>query len=503
MPPQNPTYDSNGINFEALTWALKALAEKSWDYQKARNYYSGNHPLDFVTDKFRSAFAQNLSTMRANLCPTVIDVPANRLIVSGFGARLLDKKESRPFVDAARDVWETNRMDTRASDSMKEAFKCGDSYIIVWPDVDASGKRTPILYPQLAGACAVQYHPERPGFIIRAAKWWLENQKIRINIYTAQGIEKYVTTDQTPLASTGPLVPVSNTPSAYLPVPLPSYQSATPSWFLPASASSFVRYTATNGSGQEEAWPLPNLYGKCPVFHFPNGQDRKSELCDIYDPQNAYNLTICNLLVSMEFFAYPQRYVTGYDPRTQDPDGSGIAQWKAAFDRIWFHGDHDAKFGQFTPSSPTPYLEVMREFRTMIAEIAGIPPHYFSMSGHVPSGVALQILEKRMSDKVSQRQAAWGNVWADLMLLALKMRGDIPGEANIRLSTEWRDTSTRDDLAEAQAQQVKQDIGVSQRQSLREMGYSDERIDEMQVESQGEKQSAGTLLGAAFNAGNV
>ena len=470
---------TNGLNLEALTWALKALSEKRADYQKARDFYSGKHPLDFVTDKFKSAFGDKFSAMKINLCPTVVDIPSNRMIIAGFSAKLAigdsegAKARAEAIADEARVIWEMNRMDARAGGVMKESFKTGDSYVIVWPDEADDGTLSPIFYPQLAGTCAVQSDAEKPGYIVRAVKWWVEGKRVRLNIYTGSEIEKYEATKDGAL--------------------------------LPAAPTEFQRYKAKAKKGKTEVWPLSNPWSKCPVFHFPNGDERKSELSEVYEPQGGLNLTTCNLIVSMEYFAYPQRYVLGYDPRNDDPDDKGIAEWKAAMNRIWFHaGDkNDIEMGQFNPSDPGAYLEIMREFRALISEVSGLPPYYFSMSGAVPSGVALQILEKRLTDKVGLRKTMWGNPWADMMLLALKMKGRVSDADGVRLGTEWRDTAPKDAQGEANTQAAKQAAGVSQRQSLREMGYSDARIDEMRDERAEERAGAGDLLGAAFNGGMV
>lgn len=462
-----PTY-TKGLNVPAIAWALGALAQKAADYKRARDYYDGRHPLEFVTEKFRSAFADRLFGMKANLCPAFVDIPANRLIVSAqdFTVRLGAGSTREDLPGEITDVWELNRMDTRGFDTMREALKCGDSYLIVWPDKREDGTLDPIFYPQKAGTCAVKYHDERPGYVVQAAKFWKQGKKVRLTIYTATEIEKYISLGDTET--------------------------------LPTTPGAFKRFELDG-----EAWPLFNPYGKCPVFHFANGEERKSELSDIYDSQNALNLTLCNLLVAMEFFSYPQRYVLGFDPKNSDPTGQGLGEWKAAMDRIWFHFNEDTKMGQFDPSSPSAFLDVMREFRSIMNEIKGIPPHYFSMSGTVPSGVALEILERRLNDLIKRLKTAWGNVWADAMLLALKMKGAVSEGQSLRLGCGWEDTSPRDELAEITAQEAKQRAGVSRKQSLLELGYSLSRIEEMKDEKAEEQQSAGDLMGKMFNQGAV
>ncbi|RYX86620.1 phage portal protein [bacterium] len=455
-----PTYESNGLNVEAITWALKALRLKTRQYKRARDYYKGKHPLSFVTAKFRAAFADALCGMKANLMPPFVDIPANRLGVKAFaakGAKLGATDGERLALDAW-DTWELNRMDVRAFDVMHEALLCGDSYVIVWPDEEITpGEMTPILYPHDAGTCAVEYHPERPGYVIRGAKWWLENKRVRLTIYTANEVEKYI--------STGPATS------------------------LPSSAGAFQRFEI-----EGEEWPLENPYDKCPVFHFRNGKEGKSQLHDIEDGQNALNLTLCNMLVAMEFFSFPQRYVLGFDPANSAAEGE-LTEWKSAMDRIWFHWDKETQMGQFDPSDPSAFLNVMREFRSLMNEIAGIPPHYFSMSGAPPSGVALAILETRLNDLIDRLKIAWGNVWADVMLFAAKVRGTLPD--GVRMVADWKDGTPKDTKAEAEAASALQGAGVSRKGSLTRIGMTEAEYQKNEDERDAETAKATPPVAAA------
>lgn len=469
--PETPVYDAQGLNTEALTWALKALNQKATQYRKARRYYEGKHPLAFITPKFRAAFAAALEGIKANFCPGFIEIPANRLSIDKFVVKLSKGKSAPEGLEAImEEIMELNRMDSREYDLFFEGLLCGDSYLLVWPEEREDGTMDVIFYPQMAGTCAAQYHPEKPGYIVRAAKWWTDNGKTFLNIYTADTLEKYVA------QGSG----------------------------LPGAPGAFTRATNIDIQGNPELWPLPNPYKKCPVFHLANGKARKSELQEIYDLQNALNLALCNMLVMMEFYSYPQRYALGFDPRkaalTEGDDG--LKQWQAAMDAIFYHWDKDLKLGQFDPSDPTPFLSVMKQFREMMCEIKGTPPFYFSMDGTIPSGVALKILERRLNDLINRLKKAWGNVLADAMLLALKMKGAVKDGSGVRLSTTWVDTEPKDDLAEAQAQVQKQELGVSKKQSQREMGYTEAQIEQNAKEKAEEETSAGNLMGKLFNQGS-
>jgi len=91
-------------------------------------------------------------------------------------------------------------------------------------------------------------------------------------------------------------------------------------------------------------------------------------------------------------------------------------------------------------------------------------------------------------------------VLADAMLLALRMKGE--SVDGVRMQTIWRDTAPRDELALSQTQESKQRVGVSQHQSLREMGYSETEIDTMEQERSAQQKASGDLMGKLFSAGS-
>lgn len=453
-----------------IKWALSELAARADKARVYREYYRGKQDLAFAKETFKRAFGNRFAPLSINLCKTVVNTISGRLKVDGFSAETTDGGNTtdlnKSIQTATAAIWEMNRMKTRVRELLREALTTGESFLIVWPEADTE---EPVLYPQHAGTCVVQYHDERVGFIIKAAKvWQLVDKKFRLNLYYPDRIEKYIT---------------SNT-----------YPNGLP------QATGFVMYEAPG-----EAWPLANPWGKVPVFHFPNGEDCDSELVDIIGPQNAVNKTVCDQLISMEFFAMPQRWAIGVEDNEDaltDAQKAQYEKWKAGADRIWTLGNETGKFGQFDPSDPNAFLEVKSDFRNDIAVLAGIPPYHFKMmGGDVPSGAALSILESRLTEKIEDLQEYWGNPLADAMRLALEMKKGVSNAA--RLKTDWEDTTPHDPLAEAQTQEIKQRLGVTKQQSLGEMGYSPAQVLAMEAQREKEQTSSGNLMAGLFNQGNV
>lgn len=426
-------------NDSIIDQALKRLRGRANGYKRYRDYYGANQPLTFASDKYKDAFAKMVAAYQENMCPAVIDAIVDRLVVVGFTVEGGAKEEGA----VAWDIWRDNRMDLRAGEVHQEAVRCGDSYVIVWPDDEGS----PRITPQDASMCTVKY--DEAEHIEWAAKWWLreEDNKGRLNLYFPDRIEKYVTQNK-----------------------------------------------VENGSGismraatlQEFEAPLANPYDRVPVFHFANnapiGAFGMSDLRDVIPLQDALNKAVADMLVTMEFAAYPQRWATGLQVENDPVTGQPKKPWEAGQDRVWSTGDPEVKFGQFEPADLDKMLHVQDKFLTAIARVTGVPTHYLLINpSDFPSGEALKTAEARFVSKVKDRQLGFGNVWEDVLTFCLEISGaGISGQ----LSTLWNDPSPRSERDQAETAVIKQAIGVSDEQLQREMGYSDDQIAQMATEKE-------------------
>ena len=444
-----------------LKWAFESLQGRQSAYDKYRNYYYGEHQLAFATDKFREAFGALLKAFADNLCPVIVDTVADRLEVTGFASVSEAAAQSDPVAEAAAEIWRQNRMDKKAGDAHTEALRAGDAYLIVWPD--ESG--IPRMYVNEGHLCAVAYDPENLEVITKAAKMWYDSdgEVWRLTLYYPDRIEKYG---------------------------FPSSNSA-----FPSSANQFQQYQVAG-----EPWPLPNQWGTVPVFHFANngksGSMGRSELADAIPVQDALNKTVCDLLVAQEFIALPQRWATGVEPDIDPLTGQIKPLFIPGANRIWHVSAPDAEFGQFPAADLTQYVAIKESFREDMAIATRTPLHYFKAAQtEFPSGEALKTADQPLASKLKRRKAVWGNVWEDVMSLALRMAGFAPDG----LSCVWAQTEPRNEEAELKALETKKRLGVSQKQVLREAGYTDEQIAQFEEENQANAEAFGAQLLTAFD----
>ena len=427
-----------------IAWAVREIRSRADSYQTCQDYYDGEHPLLFATEKFRNAFGTLFREFADNLCPSVVDAVADRLRITGWSS-----STSKSAPSSAQDLWDKWRLNRIAAQVHRTAPMKGDAYVMVWPN-SVTGQ--PVFWPHEPDCAAVRYDDiEDPGKVELGAKLWQDDdQYYRCTLYYEDHIERYRT--------------ISKVPSAGAP-------------------EADYRWSSLGTQ--------PNQWGVIPLFHFGNraeiGCCGVSELKDAIPVQNALNKSICDLLVSMEFVAMPQRYATGLQVEVDEDTGKPKnPPFTPGVDRIWTAGENVA-FGQFPQADLAKFLEVNDSFRLEMARITGTPPHFMSLEKAMPSGEALKVAEGRLIKKVEATTMAFSPVWVDLMRLAAHMDDEtgIPDD-DYSFTPVWGAASPHNPLLDSETQLVKQQVGVSKHQSLRELGYSDDEIENMMEEARQE-----------------
>lgn len=402
-----------------VSWALKALRDEDrlGGYRIARDYLEGEHRLTFATAKFRETFASQFAALRDNLCPAVIEAKSDRLVVQGVDADTTVDGSSHELAERAWSIWQRNRMDVRAPDVHEEALSVGDGFALVWPNRAGDA----VIWPIPADEMVVEYDPNAPGTLLRAARTWqAEDGFVHLDLYFADRVERLVT--RTPKRK-----PMSS------------------SW----TAREFDPWILDGALESEGV--IPHSGGQVPVIHFPNGRFHRngvSELANVIPLQDALNKTLCDMLIAQEFSAYPQRWATGIDVGELDANGKpknppfdyGVDRMLTA---VAAEGATEAKFGSFATSDLEQYVTAMENHRAEIARVSGTPLHYlFITRGDFPSGEAMKSAEARFTRRVKKLQARWGNQWEDLLALAIRLESpsesDVTGEM---LTLRWEEAA--------------------------------------------------------------
>lgn len=432
-----------------MRWAVSAVGEQQKRVRLHADYYVGAHRLMIQEKRLEQVFGKLFADFRLNLCGAVVDALADRLQISSFSAGDSESAD-------AQDVWKKNRMRRRAGQVHQAAIASGDSHCLVWPDRMGN----PIIYPQKPTEVCVEYDPESPGKIVRAAKLWKERDGVHyLTLYYPDRVEKYQTKTKIEGLKGG---------------------STAPANFQPRRV-------------EGERWPLPNRYERVPIFHFGNASDLGevgvSELRDAIPVQDGLNKSVFDMLVAGEFMAYPQRYAMNIEVKTRKNPLTGedepINPFRAGPERVWIAnsgGGEQPQIGQLAAADIEKMLKVKQGWSLDMAQVTMTPPHYFMLPSGLVSGESQKTAEQKLDSKVTDRQIAFGDTWADLMAFAVRI---LRGRASdgLELDTNWKDTKPRNQIEEWQIVRQKLDAGVSNDQVLREQGYEQDQIKQFREEN--------------------
>jgi len=418
----------------AVEQALDALSAYQMSMREARRYVEGDQPLSFATEKFRSAFGAIFRAFAINYCALVVSIINDHIVLKG--ARHEDDDEE--VQGDISTVFERNYLSSLAKTAHAEALITGQSAIIIWPD----RRGFPIFFPNRGDQIAVIYDNDAPMDPMAAVKvWQIGDKSVGITVYFPDRIEKYIAE-----ASSNDVV---------------------------VSRRAIEKRQVTG-----EPWPVPNPYGRVPVFPLYNNRSLRgfsSEVRDILPLQNALNKTWMDLLVAMEFQAIPLRWVAGLDVEIDPTTGKPMPPFVPGADRIWAVPYEGAKFGQFEPADLSPFLEVASGIVQHIAALSRIPVHYLIPPTAIwPSGEALWASMQGFERYVQTKRGEFGRSWQEAMQFALKIMGrNIDVE---EISIIWDSVAPVRDIEKYSAQLLKGRLGVPREQLLKEIGYS---IDEV------------------------
>jgi hypothetical protein len=442
-----------------LEQAIEKLRMQAGRYRRARRYYAGLHDLSFATEKFANTFGEMFREFALNLCPAVVDATRDKLKITGFGVAEIRNGSVDTLQAEIQRIWTANKMAIRAGEVHKEALRCGDAYVIVWPGSNGEVQ----IFPNSADTMTVHYDEETPGRIVWAAKHWrAADGRTRLNLYFPDRIVKYISKDK------GEGV-------------LPDAKSFVPFGSPRSKAQGQPEQLRLDFTGEtaptSETLPAPvveNPYGVVPVFHFANNADigefGRSELEAAMPVQDGLNKSVLDMLVAMEVSAFRQRWAAGIEVKYDQETGKEIPPFRSGVETLWISENPDAKFGDFSATELEQFLKVKDGFRIDIASVTGTPLYY--LMPHVraiPSGESLRKAETRFLAKVRDRQEQFGAVWAESMSFALK----IAGRPDISLVTHWEDPAPTSEREYLENLRLKKELGISTEQALKEAGYGD------------------------------
>lgn len=408
---------------------LQRIKQNTLECQPLINYFDGDHPLAFATEKFKNTFGETLKRMRDNLCPIVVEAPADRMEVINFSGA----DENKEIAAAAWQLWQRDQMPLVSNEVHVETLKTGKGFVMVWQDPQTLEAR---FYPQDSRNCAVIENGDTKEALCAGKVWRTDGKRLRLTVMFPDKIYKLITKNEYKAGSSE------------------------------LKADSFTEY-----EDDFEQFDNDNPFGVVPMFKF----EAHPVLADAIPIQDALNKTICDKLVAMEFSAYRQRYVTGLEMPKNAVTGKNEPPFRAGVDRVWGATGENVKFGEFGATDLRQFLEVADAYRLEMARVSGTPLHFFALNVSANmSGEALKTLESRFTKKVARLCLSFGTVWASAMKLALRIEGI---ESQGSLTTQWLSAEQRSESELLDTLGKKRDILEVPVDTLREeYGYNPESI---------------------------
>ncbi|MDY0828579.1 phage portal protein [Microbacterium sp. BG28] len=277
-----------------------------------------------------------------------------------------------------RDFWHANRLEARQSIIYESMMTHGRGIVSVWPNL--RNMQRPIVRPQSMRNVYLHADPGDP-FV---TEWSLK------------------VVERKDVAPNGFIVPAGIRPATTL-----AYVYDDDSW---------MRLRLEGGKWEHEDDGFHPLKAN-PMVTYDYRPNANSEIFSPVDPlipqQDAINTIRFNMLLAMQFSAFRQRIVTGFDPVMRDeagqivykknPDGSIFTTpdgrmvplmndfGRAAVDRMLVFNGHDTKVFDMPESNLANYVTMLTEFLTQFFATAQVPPQYLlsrmaNLSGDAISG---------------------------------------------------------------------------------------------------------------------
>jgi hypothetical protein len=365
--------------------------------QKRERYFRGDHDKPFAPDGVNTEYEDLQEQSIANWIAIAIGAPVQRLRGDSFRTNL-DKQHPELDKQLWRGVWQANRLDDLQALPYREMMQHGRGIMSVWPN--KRNRLRPIVRPESNELVYVHPSEDDP--------------------FTSDWTVKMFTVQDYSQAAQGLVLP-TGTPGL------------TRTVGIVYDDTSMLRFEKGGKSGNPDFKPVldgTHPMGENPFQTFDYRPDAMGRPWSPMDPlipqQDALNTIRFNTLLAMQFSAYRQRIVVGFDPVVRDEsgavvyrkntdgslmvDGSGQpmpvlnSPGRVGVDRLLAFPGGDTKVFDLPESNLKNYVEVLGEFLTQFFATGQIPPQYLLSRMANLSGDALSGAESTLASLVKEIQ---------------------------------------------------------------------------------------------------
>lgn len=413
-----------------LLRGIEGIKEREKPVARRERYIRGDHDLPFAPDGINEEYDDLRQQAPANYLGIAMGAPVQRLRADGIRTNLGPDADKKIW-----NAWQSNKMDTRQSLPYSSMMNHGRGIVSVWPN--KTDKAKPIARPEDFGLIHVEMDPDDP--------------------FTPLWVAKVYEIEQASALGQGLILPDSLKTKKTVGVV-----------FDATSVMRFERGGITGNAEWEVVLDGTHPMRRVPFALYDYKPDAKGNPWSALDPlipqQDAINTIRFNTLLAMQFSAYRQRIVTGFDPRATDKDGNFLYKrtpegepvvdangnaipilntpGRAGVDRILAFPGGETKVFDLAESNLKNYVEVLQSFLVQFFSTAQIPPQYLLTQMANLSGDALAGAESTLSSLVAELQLAAGEGNESMAELAWYAMGETKAfEASSE--TVWADAEAR------------------------------------------------------------
>jgi hypothetical protein len=409
---------------ETTNQALVSRQSEQIRLRRIANYVRGRQDPPYTPRGVNAEYRWIAKKARRNFLPLVISVISENLHVDGYkpsgttANQLAQPQTPQPEWQAFR----ANRMVSRQHGVHRAVIKYGSAYTVVLPGQMTSDEEQPANVPvirpisprRMTAFYADDVDDEWPQFAIEVNIINLPKGTAKMLVYVYDEVNRYILTgDASPNMTNS------------------SLQLAKPDDVL------------LNGQPVLAAHGM----GVCPVVRFlyevdlDGEEDCVGEVEPIMPIQDQINFDTFNLMISTQFAAFRQRWVTGMAP--VDEEGREQTPFRPGVDRVWASDDPATKFGEFGETGLTPYSAVREDGIRHMSTLSQIPPYHLLGQVANMSAEALAAARDGLDRKIEELQAGMTDPWRNVFRLTSLASGNKDGWNDLFGTIVWRDTSAR------------------------------------------------------------
>ena len=395
--------------------------------RKINNYMRGRHDPPYAPRGVNAEYRWIMKRSRRNFLPLIVSVVSQNLHVDGYKptGQTVVEAFNTPKPEPGWDAFRSNRMISRQHGVHRSVIKHGLAYVVVLPGQMAIGEEqtlqsVPVIRPVSAGRMTALYandvDDEWPQLAVEVNEFFDPALK---------GNRRY-------------LVTLYDEQSRYIMAGLPS-----------SGQQSIPLQIAEADDPYLDGKPPVSKHGLgvCPVIRFLHENDLDGELdCSgEIEPliliQDQIHLDTFNLMMAEQYASFRQRWVTGIS--AVDEEGRDAQPWRPGIDRIFASDDPATKFGEFSETQLSPYIDAREAGIRHMSTISQVPPYHLLGQIANMSAEALAAARDGLDRKIEEIQSMFTDPWRNVFRLSAKASGDTSGWNDLTGTIVWRDTSAR------------------------------------------------------------